>query len=248
MVVSGARHVLDAWTGCCGPFRYRSSCRICGWRAAPPPAALQRTPVWLVDMPTGRPSAGAGLSRRAAGRGFGSFERLIEIVSTTRRRDSGRQRWRQYAAGLPISVMRYSMKRASAASWRAVRSRRADACRSDRGRYRIRRTRPESARSPGEAQPIEGRPSSCGRRQRCVDRAACCSCCAQHRRAAQAALAGSACNSVQLPSTRSTGSEATSPTRCTSWRRTRSEKCWHGSVNPDGHRETAASALSVKRR
>lgn len=68
--------------------------------AAPPPLRLRRTPVWLVDHAgqAGHLPVLLNLGDEAE-TGLGSFERLIEIVSTEQRdRDLGRLRWRHYAS------------------------------------------------------------------------------------------------------------------------------------------------------
>lgn len=68
--------------------------------AAAPPANLQRSPVWLVDsaQQASHLTVLVHLGEQPA-EGFGSFERLIEIVSTdAAERDSARQRWRHYAS------------------------------------------------------------------------------------------------------------------------------------------------------
>lgn len=70
-----------------------------------PEPRLRRSPVWLVDEPVqaGHLPVLVNLGDEAAP-GLGSFERLIEIVSTDgRERDAGRQRWRHYSSrGYPI--------------------------------------------------------------------------------------------------------------------------------------------------
>ncbi len=68
--------------------------------AAPVPAHLQSTPVWLVERSEdgGHLPVLLNLGEEPAD-GFGSFERLIEIVSVDpAEREAGRQRWRHYAS------------------------------------------------------------------------------------------------------------------------------------------------------
>ena len=70
------------------------------------PTRLRATPIWLVDAPTGIDghevlvNLGAGTPL-----GFESYQRLIEIVSTTDSdRSAARLRWRHYAhRGYPIA-------------------------------------------------------------------------------------------------------------------------------------------------
>ena len=68
--------------------------------AATVPLHLHTTPVWLVDRAEDGEHLPVllNLGDQPAD-GFGSFERLIEIVSTDPgERDSGRERWRHYAS------------------------------------------------------------------------------------------------------------------------------------------------------
>ena len=70
------------------------------------PARLQTTPIWLVDAPTGTDGhevlVNLGMETPV---GFESYQRLIEIVSTTESdRSAARLRWRHYAhRGYPIA-------------------------------------------------------------------------------------------------------------------------------------------------
>lgn len=72
---------------------------------ATPQPRLRRSVVWLVDDPAQASHLPVlvNLADEAAA-GLGSFERLIEIVSTgDDERDAGRRRWRHYASrGYPI--------------------------------------------------------------------------------------------------------------------------------------------------
>ncbi|MEO8281232.1 MAG: DNA polymerase III subunit chi [Ideonella sp.] len=74
--------------------------------AASVPAHLHATPVWLVDRAEDGEHLPVLLNLGAQpAQGFGSFERLIEIVSTDAdEREAGRARWRHYASrGYPIT-------------------------------------------------------------------------------------------------------------------------------------------------
>jgi DNA polymerase-3 subunit chi len=72
----------------------------------PVPARLRRTPVWLVEAPTGEDGHEVLVNLGAEPPiGFESYAKLIEIVSTSDAdREAARSRWRHYAKrGYPIA-------------------------------------------------------------------------------------------------------------------------------------------------